>query len=81
VKPRYRCGPARNSKVAYHRGERPSRISSPKLAGARHPDHRFDAPAFDGFVDPCIPTPAAKLPAGLGWVHDIKHDGSWCSAA
>jgi hypothetical protein len=29
----------------------------------------------DGFVDPCIPTLAAKPPFGLGWVHEVKHDG------
>jgi bifunctional non-homologous end joining protein LigD len=29
----------------------------------------------DGFVDPCIPTLAAKPPSGPGWVHEIKHDG------
>ena len=29
----------------------------------------------DGFIDPCIPTLAAKPPSGLGWVHEIKHDG------
>src|SRR5580704_14958911 len=29
----------------------------------------------DGFVDPCIPTLAAKPPAGPGWVYDIKRDG------
>jgi bifunctional non-homologous end joining protein LigD len=29
----------------------------------------------DGFIDPCIPTLAAKPPAGPGWVHEIKHDG------
>jgi ATP-dependent DNA ligase len=29
----------------------------------------------DGFVDPCIPTLAAKPPAGPGWVHEVKHDG------
>jgi ATP-dependent DNA ligase len=28
-----------------------------------------------GFVDPCIPTLAAKPPSGAGWVHEIKHDG------
>ena len=28
----------------------------------------------DGFVDPCIPTIAAKPPAGADWVHEIKHD-------
>src|SRR5580692_8337417 len=29
----------------------------------------------DGFVAPCIPTRAAKPPAGPDWVHEIKHDG------
>jgi bifunctional non-homologous end joining protein LigD len=29
----------------------------------------------DGFIDPCIPTLAAKPPSGPGWVHEIKHDG------
>jgi bifunctional non-homologous end joining protein LigD len=29
----------------------------------------------DGFVNPCIPTHAAKSPAGPRWVHEIKHDG------
>ena len=29
----------------------------------------------DGYIPPCIPTRAAKPPAGPGWVHEIKHDG------
>jgi bifunctional non-homologous end joining protein LigD len=29
----------------------------------------------DGYVPPCIPTGAYKVPAGPGWVHEIKHDG------
>jgi bifunctional non-homologous end joining protein LigD len=29
----------------------------------------------DGFVHPCAPVRAAKPPVGLGWVHEIKHDG------
>jgi hypothetical protein len=29
----------------------------------------------DGFIDPCIPTLAAKAPSGPEWVHEIKHDG------
>jgi bifunctional non-homologous end joining protein LigD len=29
----------------------------------------------DGFIDPCIPTLAAKPPSGPDWVHEIKHDG------
>jgi hypothetical protein len=28
-----------------------------------------------GFVDPCIPTRAYRVPSGPGWVHEIKHDG------
>jgi ATP-dependent DNA ligase len=28
-----------------------------------------------GFVPPCIPTRAAKPPAGPDWIHEIKHDG------
>jgi ATP-dependent DNA ligase len=29
----------------------------------------------NGFVEPCIPTRAAKPPTGPDWVHEIKHDG------
>jgi bifunctional non-homologous end joining protein LigD len=29
----------------------------------------------DGFVDPCIPSMATKVPSGPDWVHEIKHDG------
>jgi hypothetical protein len=28
-----------------------------------------------GFIEPCIPTVAAKVPEGPIWVHEIKHDG------
>ncbi len=28
-----------------------------------------------GFVEPCLPSPAKRPPAGLGWIHEIKHDG------
>jgi ATP-dependent DNA ligase len=28
-----------------------------------------------GLVELCIPTAAAKVPEGLKWVHEIKHDG------
>jgi hypothetical protein len=27
----------------------------------------------NGFIEPCIPTRAAKPPAGPDWVHGIKH--------
>ena len=28
-----------------------------------------------GFVEPCIPSPANKIPDGPLWVHELKHDG------
>jgi hypothetical protein len=28
-----------------------------------------------GFIVPCQPTLAAKVPAGDGWIHELKHDG------
>jgi bifunctional non-homologous end joining protein LigD len=31
--------------------------------------------AFPDFYEPCLPSPAAKPPAGAGWLHEIKHDG------
>ena len=31
--------------------------------------------ARSGFIAPCIPTRAYKVPSGAGWVHEIKHDG------
>jgi bifunctional non-homologous end joining protein LigD len=29
----------------------------------------------DGFIEPCLPSPADKPPSGPNWVHEIKHDG------
>jgi bifunctional non-homologous end joining protein LigD len=28
-----------------------------------------------GFVEPCLPSPAQRPPAGPNWIHEIKHDG------
>src|SRR4029077_20220980 len=28
-----------------------------------------------GFIEPCLPSPADKPPAGSNWIHEIKHDG------
>lgn len=28
-----------------------------------------------GFIEPCIPSKAERVPSGPGWVHEIKHDG------
>jgi bifunctional non-homologous end joining protein LigD len=26
-------------------------------------------------IEPCLPRPAPRPPAGPGWIHEIKHDG------
>ena len=50
---------------------------------------RFDSPAWppyltamltrapppSGFIEPCLPSSADRLPSGPDWVHEIKHDG------
>jgi bifunctional non-homologous end joining protein LigD len=28
-----------------------------------------------GFIEPCLPRPADRPPAGSDWLHEIKHDG------
>jgi hypothetical protein len=28
-----------------------------------------------GFIPPCIPTRAFKVPVGPDWIHEVKHDG------
>jgi ATP-dependent DNA ligase len=28
-----------------------------------------------GFIAPCLPTKANRLPLGSGWLHEIEHDG------
>jgi ATP-dependent DNA ligase len=28
-----------------------------------------------GFIPPCSPVPAKAVPAGDGWVHEVKFDG------
>jgi bifunctional non-homologous end joining protein LigD len=28
-----------------------------------------------GFIEPCLPSPAAAPPSGPDWVHEVKHDG------
>jgi len=32
-------------------------------------------PRPNGFIEPCLPSPAPKPPSGAGWIHEIKHDG------
>jgi ATP-dependent DNA ligase len=31
--------------------------------------------SFLDFVEPCLPSPADRPPAGPDWIHEIKHDG------
>jgi bifunctional non-homologous end joining protein LigD len=28
-----------------------------------------------GFIEPCLPSRAARPPSGSGWLHEIKQDG------
>jgi bifunctional non-homologous end joining protein LigD len=37
-------------------------------------------PRPNGFIEPCLPSPAPKPPAGDGWIHEIKLDGFRCLA-
>ena len=30
---------------------------------------------LSGFIEPCLPSPAVRPPAGNNWIHEIKHDG------
>ena len=34
-----------------------------------------DARRPSGFIQPCLPSRAVRLPSGRLWVHEIKHDG------
>jgi len=29
-----------------------------------------------GLIEPCLPSPAKRPPAGPDWIHEIKHDVS-----
>src|SRR5262249_37626266 len=31
--------------------------------------------SFPDFVEPCLPSPVVRPPAGIDWIHEIKHDG------
>jgi bifunctional non-homologous end joining protein LigD len=40
--------------------------------------HRWNRPKRlqpPGFIVPCQPTLASKVPVGDGWIHELKHDG------
>ncbi len=36
---------------------------------------RFQRPPQAGFIFPCRPLLVDKPPSGLGWLHEVKHDG------
>ena len=31
--------------------------------------------SFPDFIEPCLPSPVERPPAGADWIHEIKHDG------
>jgi ATP-dependent DNA ligase len=45
------------------------------LPAALAADNDGAMPLATGFVPPCIPTRAYRVPSGPDWVHEIKHDG------
>ena len=36
---------------------------------------RMRSRSLAAFVEPCLPCPAQRPPAGSNWIHEIKHDG------
>ncbi|MGB6468668.1 MAG: ATP-dependent DNA ligase, partial [Xanthobacteraceae bacterium] len=36
---------------------------------------RMRSRSLTTFVEPCLPSPAKRPPAGSNWIHEIKHDG------
>ena len=36
---------------------------------------RMRSRSLAAFVEPCLPSPAKRPPAGSNWIHEIKHDG------
>jgi ATP-dependent DNA ligase len=49
------------------------RSGSDRAAPARRQPMMHRRPA--GFIQPCLPSRAVRLPSGRLWVHEIKHDG------
>jgi hypothetical protein len=39
------------------------------------------APPRSGFIEPCLPSAAERLPSGPDWVHEIKQRGHSTAAA
>jgi len=43
--------------------------------GARYYRRHGIACVPPGFIPPCLPSPAERVPSGPGWIYEIKHDG------
>jgi Homeodomain-like domain len=56
------------------------RLDSSRPAAIYTPMLRM-RPRPNGFIEPCLPSPAPKPPAGDGWIHEIKLDGFRCQRA
>jgi bifunctional non-homologous end joining protein LigD len=52
-----------------------ARLDSPWPAGIYTRMLLRSVPRPIGFIEPCLPSPAPKPPAGAGWIHEIKLDG------
>jgi ATP-dependent DNA ligase len=52
-----------------------ARLDSPWPAGIYTRMLLRSVPRPNGFIEPCLPTPESKPPAGAGWIHEIKLDG------
>jgi ATP-dependent DNA ligase len=55
-------------------GSRSSSTCAARSDAAHHAPYRAGA-SPSGFIEPCLPSPADRLPSGPDWVHEIKHDG------
>jgi ATP-dependent DNA ligase len=58
------------SRGASPRGRLDSAAATPNYSGMLRV-----RPDLVGFIEPCLPSAADRLPAGPGWIHEIKHDG------
>jgi len=45
------------------------------LAALFSPSMMSRAAPPSGFIEPCLPSLADRLPSGPDWIHEIKHDG------
>ena len=55
--------------------EKPPAVSRPDSLRLRAVPILPGAMPVLSFIEPCLPSPADRLPDGPDWVHEIKHDG------